>query len=77
MVITILAELIQIIRPRLLKRDLLCRQISLNLAISGKNGGDYRKKIVSTGTIIHLCLLRFVLHNVHVRESTQLILQQS
>ena len=49
--VTILAELMQIIRPRLFKLALLYKQISLSLAISG-NKGDFREeKIIS---IMHL-----------------------
>ena len=52
--ITILAGLMQIIRPILLKLHLFGKQISLNLAIFGKSKGNFREKnCVSVETIIH------------------------
>ena len=42
--VTILAGPIKIIRPSLMKLNLLCKQISLNLAILGRNQGDFREK---------------------------------
>lgn len=42
-VLTILAGLLQTIRPSLLKQDLFADTLVFNLAIFGKNEGDFRK----------------------------------
>ena len=38
------AEPIKTIRPSLMKLNLVCKQMSLNLAILGRNGSDFREK---------------------------------
>lgn len=58
--ITILVALLQIIGPSLLKLDLFCKPVSFNLTIFGnKNGGDFREKIISIGTISTFVDIRF------------------
>ena len=48
-----LAVLKQMIQQSLLRLDLFCKQISLNLVILGENNGDFREK--KYAPVTHIC----------------------
>lgn len=48
----VLVSLMQIIRQSLMRLDLLCKQISIHLAILGENELDFREKNYASVTLL-------------------------
>lgn len=51
---------IKIIRPKLIKTDLFCKQTSFNLVIFNKNKGNFKEKryfkMLNTSLLMEVCI---------------------
>ena len=63
----------KIIRPKLVRTDLFCKQTSLNLVIFNKNKGNFKEKKIFQKCYIPVCLQRSSSSKTHLLDSSLLL----